>query len=227
MRELLDQGWLSLGPCSWSEDDELFYSVATEGGSFRFRMNNFQPPWPIDAGALNVIDPEEEPAILNSAAELLTGVAAYDHLMAEDYDWLEETAELFRIGLTRHYSGYLKLDDFYEGLWYYYIGSEDADWDRREEQLATWLEARPDSVTAALALAQFLGRYASRARGDGPASTVTEEGGRLYRQRNARAVELLTPLAERGIKDPLLYQQLVGCAVGLNGERENGRLLRA
>lgn len=218
--QLLAQGWISLGTCPWSEQDELFYAVATDGGSFEFRMNNYQPPWPIHAGVLNVIDPEKEPAIPNSAAQLLTGVAAYDHLMAEDYDWLDNTAELLRTRLSRHHSGYLKLDDFYEGLLHYYLGSEDADWDRREEQLTTWMGARPDSVTAKLALAQFLGQYAVRARGDGPASTVTEEGGRLYRQRNARAAELLTPLAERGIKDPLLYQQLIGCAIGLRWERE-------
>ncbi len=217
-KDLLRKGWMSAGRCPWSENDELFYMFVTKPASFRIRTNSFQPPWLIAAEPLNVRDAAEEPEVPQNVSGPLTFAAARDHLEALDYDWLEETADLFRTQLARHHTGHLKLVAFYEGLSTVPGARTEDNYKLRDAQLTKWLEARPESVTARIALGGFLIHYAWLARGSGYLDKVAPEGKRLFIERFVRASELLSPLTDRRVQDPLLYRHAIWCAIALNLE---------
>ncbi len=69
-----------------------------------------------------------------------------------------------------------------------------------------WLEARPESVMARLALVDLNYKAAWERRGSGYAEKVTEEGWKGYKEHMAKAVELLAGLKE-GDLPPVVYQR--------------------
>jgi WD40 repeat protein len=83
-------------------------------------------------------------------------------------------------------------------------------------ELTKWREESPQSPTPLIALARSNTEYAWEARGSGYASTVTEDGGKLFAERIATARELLEKAIELGAKDGEAYASLitVGMAQG-------------
>lgn len=65
-----------------------------------------------------------------------------------------------------------------------------------------WLKAKPQSIAAHVSYADFLVEYAWHARGTGFASTVTEEGWKLFRERLAEADRILQQGKTLEEKDP-------------------------
>ena len=60
-------------------------------------------------------------------------------------------------------------------------------WKVRGQKLADWRKRYPDSVTAKVALASFPIQYGWYARGSGPSSAVSAEGGALFSERLGKA----------------------------------------
>lgn len=83
-----------------------------------------------------------------------------------------------------------QLSVFYEAVSEPQSEGED-EWASEFEKLVKWLEAKPDSLAAAVAEAKAWTGYAWFARGGGWASTVTEDGWRLFRERLAKARAVL------------------------------------
>jgi len=108
---------------------------------------------------------------------------------AKDYEWLESSAEALQAGPFDPLETFPRLEHFYsaftENL------NDDAACLRRLSQLQDWQRAKPESVAPRTALGKFYTHYAWEARGSGWASTVTEEGWRLFRERIALAKDAL------------------------------------
>lgn len=87
---------------------------------------------------------------------------------------------------------------------------------REIKVLEQWLEQRPDSTPAKVALAEILTKYAWDARGDGFANTVSDEQFHLFYQRLHQAVEILKTIPEdQRLIYPECYGEFITCARGL------------
>lgn len=146
-----------------------------------------------------------------------------DYLYHDEFDLLERVTAEARAGKERVPGGYWKLEVLYGGL-----GNPDADvyapdaeWQYHIDKLKKWADERPASVTARVALANAYVGYAWRARGDGVASTVTEEGCRLFRERLALAKTVLDDAKGMGPKCPHWYAVMMTVARGQGWGRES------
>ncbi len=83
-------------------------------------------------------------------------------------------------------------------------------WDAMGARLEAWRTARPDSVTAALALANYWIGYAWDARGGAPASQVPEAAWRLFHERLAKARTALLDVDKQGKANPAWYATMLG-----------------
>jgi hypothetical protein len=117
---------------------------------------------------------------------------------------LEALAEDFRSHKTRLPSGLWKLYDLYEGLKRPGFEVSGQDWVAHFELLNEWRTAFPKSPTVRTALAAAYADYAWEARGSGYASTVTEEGWRLFRQRLKQAEQVIDDAEAESLYDPHL-----------------------
>ena len=91
---------------------------------------------------------------------------ALTYLDARDYDKLDGYAAALRTSKESWATGSLKLGNLYAA---FNPPSEapDADWERSLTALQGWILARPNSITARVALASVLVEYAWKARGSG------------------------------------------------------------
>ena len=111
-------------------------------------------------------------------------------LLAKDYDGLDAFARKLRDSKESYDAGAWKFYFVYCGLDLPEEASN-ADWTVRLAALQDWINARTNSITARVAMANDLVTYAWKARGDGFADTVTEEGWQLFNQRLNEAVKVL------------------------------------
>ena len=132
-----------------------------------------------------------------------------------DYDALEKRAEMALKEQQLFRNGDWKLDHFYDAL-----GSglrkEAKDWAAREKALEAWLVAKPASVTAHIARADFYTSYGWDARGFGYADTVTNEGWRLLRERLTQADTILKQVESPAPRDPHYWRVYQTVALGLD-----------
>lgn len=156
------------------------------------------------------------PHVARSSHPALTNDLARDVvalLAATNYVRLDELAARLRLSKERYADGGWKLSVIYEGLLPADTAADDI-WEKREQAIEHWIVARPDSITARLALANFLVAYGWKARGSGGADQVTETGWKLFRSRLGRAVEAWrqsNPLKE---KCPYSWRILMRVALG-------------
>lgn len=139
-----------------------------------------------------------------------------DLLSKKQYDTLEKTAEALRASKEKYASGRWKLDSFYTS---FNVESRkkpkeeiEKEFQTRFQQLNEWAAARPNEVTAKVALAGLYQRYAWFARGGGYADTVSENGWKLMAERNASALRILKELQTNSKKDPRVYYLLLQAA---------------
>lgn len=85
-----------------------------------------------------------------------------------------------------------------------FLGHEE--WVRYEERIAQWRKTDPRSTGAALLEASFWNAYVWYARGTGMASTVSEEGAELFRERIERALKELARSEEFAGTSPLWHE---------------------
>lgn len=84
----------------------------------------------------------------------------------------------------------------------------DAVWAQRLETIAAWRASLPESKAARLALAAVYNGYGYKARGTGWAREVTEEGWKLFRERRATALSVLTEASDQ-LESELYYHYLM------------------
>lgn len=127
---------------------------------------------------------------------------------------LEREAERLRGARGKFGDGSFKIDAFYDGV----LAMDHETEANFHEHFAIhrdWEAARPDSLTRQVALAMLLTDYAWFARGSGWANTVTEEGGRLMRQRLNKASQILISASKFKEKDPAWFGAALRVGIGL------------
>jgi hypothetical protein len=140
-------------------------------------------------------------------------------LAAEQFDTLDRTADGFRRSKARWPGGGWKLRVFYEALDFPH--QTEPDMVAHLEHLRHWMTLRPESISARVALATSLTRWAWVARGNGVAKTVSDSGWQLFGQRIQEAQVVLETSRDMHTMDPQWYceEMIVGKAQGWDDHR--------
>jgi hypothetical protein len=115
-----------------------------------------------------------------------------DLLRQEKFDDLDCIADAARASKARFTGGMWKLYTIYAPLSDPYVGhATQEDWTNHLARLERWVAAKPQSITARVALADSYMGYAWDARGNETADTVSDTGWKLFAQRTAKARSVL------------------------------------
>jgi len=135
-----------------------------------------------------------------------------------NFDELEKIAEDARSSKARFANGSWKLYQFYAAL---VCDSDEPEemWELHDQIHKAWIAAKPDSITARVAHADFLVTHAWHARGDGYADSVTPEGWKSFGIRLNRAAEILEKAQTLSAKDPYLWDVSISTGKGLSWEK--------
>jgi len=128
------------------------------------------------------------------------------------FDELENLASEARDSKEIFNNGSWKIAQFYSAL--DCLEDQEDTWERHDTIYQAWLDAKPDSVSAHIAYAQYYVNYAWHARGTGYADTVTAEGWRLMKQRLEKAFRLLGEARLLKEKDPFWGSVALTVALG-------------
>ena len=128
---------------------------------------------------------------------------------------LETVAEEMRSQKALFGDGGWKLVEFYESLPPPATEPEHV-WEKAEALHEDWLAAKPQSLTAHLACAEFLTSFAWKARGSGSAATVTEVGRRLFLERLTAGRDILKKARDLPGSDPVWWAQALRIGRGLS-----------
>ena len=136
------------------------------------------------------------------------------YLVEENFDELDRIADTFRREKTREKGGGWRLQEFYEVL----DAPEKTDKDSVEHlaHLEKWVQARPRSITARVALATSLVRWAWVARGNGSANTVTPAMFALFTERAQKAEAVLEGARDLPVMCPQWFEEMMKAGVALN-----------
>jgi hypothetical protein len=137
------------------------------------------------------------------------------------YADLDAMADQYRASKARALSGAWRLRQFYSVL--DQPAQTEADFVDHIEHLRHWMEARPNSITARVALATSLHRWAWVARGSGYAATVTPEGWKLFNERIEEAHVVLEGSANMQPMCPQWFSEMMTISLALNWEADKER----
>jgi len=129
-------------------------------------------------------------------------------LKEEKFAELDCLADHSRSDKERLPGGIWKIQLLYGGLRQpvpYPVHATQEDWAHLLQRLQNWAKARPESITARIALALAYLDYAQDARGDGYANTVSDSGWKLYEERTAEAKRILEEASALPAKCPEWY----------------------
>jgi hypothetical protein len=138
---------------------------------------------------------------------------------AKDYDGLDSLARKLRNSKGCYDSGAWKLNFVYNAGLDLPKEASDAEWTAHLAALQDWINARPDSITARVALAYELVNYAWKARGDDWAYKVTDESWQLFNQRLNEAVKVLNEAKPLKEQCPYWWNVMLITDLGLSPER--------
>lgn len=146
-------------------------------------------------------------------------MAIESDLIAEKFENLDRMAAKYRSEKSRFPGGAWKLTSFYGALDAPKLSDKDTH--DHLEHLKHWIAQRPESITARVALAASLHRWAWVARGNGMADTVTDEGWRLFEERIGESLKVLKDAASLREKCPQWYSEMmvVGLAQNWDAKR--------
>jgi hypothetical protein len=138
---------------------------------------------------------------------------------AREFQKLDELAAKYRASREQYSIGVWKLNYVYAA---FALPDETpkTNWPPHLATLRAWIKARPQSITARVALAGELTSYAWEARGSGYARTVTKEGWRLFGERLKEGLEVLNSAQALPEKCPRWWAARLTIALGLSTERE-------
>ncbi len=144
-----------------------------------------------------------------------------DALNREDFAQLESIAATVRTDKSRFAGGVWKLNTFYlvaQGPGS--LTASDSVWRAHIARLQRWVAAYPESGTPRIALAQSYMRYAWKARGQGYANTVTNDGWRQFNERVQQARATLEEAKALAAADPQWYRDMQSLALTQGWPRE-------
>lgn len=180
----------------------------TAAGATHAQVNN--PPGPAPCKV-------EEPAV--DTATDLHALQTYQRglrtlLERQDFDALDCIANDARLHKTRFSGGLWKLHTIYAALEVPEGHLTEPDWEQHLSRLDKWAAARPESITARVALAGAYVAYAWAARGDGYSDSVTNNGWNLFSQRLAKARSILADAWNLSTRCPEWFVVLQSIAQG-------------
>ncbi|MDR3456598.1 MAG: DUF4034 domain-containing protein [Verrucomicrobiae bacterium] len=143
-----------------------------------------------------------------------TMAVARNYLENKEYDKLEALAAEGRSGEDAWPNGDWKVAPVYGGLAYPASNEAEA-WLARQKALKDWIQNRPASITARVALAENLTDYAWNARGNGFANTVSDAAEKLFEDRLAQAAVVLSDAKDLKEKCPVYWTTMMTIARGL------------
>jgi Domain of unknown function (DUF4034) len=138
---------------------------------------------------------------------------------ATNYDKLDELAGTFRSSKECYANGAWKLNDIYAGLVPSDKASDD-EWQNRIAALQDWADAKPDSITARVSLANVLVNFAWKARGSGWANTVSDEGWQSFGNRLHQAMKVLNAAENIKAQCPYSWTVRMRAALGLQMDKD-------
>jgi len=133
-------------------------------------------------------------------------------LINEKFDDLDCIAGAIRSQKARFKGGMWKLHAFYEDIEAPPLHATEEDWQDQLAHLQHWVSARPDSITARVALASAYIDYGWSARGSGYADTVSESGWRLFHERAQKAKDILEDASKLRDKCPEWFATMAAVA---------------
>lgn len=140
------------------------------------------------------------------------------------FDELEKQAAELRAQKEVFGNGSWKIAQFYDSL-----GCRDDEpesmWQLHVEIHEAWIAAKPESISARVAYADFLTEYAWHARGTGFSDTVTKEGWRLFGERLKTARNVLEEARALKQKDPCWWLTALTVALGQGWDHAQYRVL--
>lgn len=150
-------------------------------------------------------------------------------LVQKDFDALEKMARDARERKTRFSGGVWKLYSYYVALSIPILGesASDEDWKFHFANLKAWVEARPESAAARIALASAYEGYGNKARGSGYASSVSDDGWKVYAERYEQAASVLADAAILKEKCPFWYEAMQDLALAQGWEKSQEKQLFA
>ena len=152
----------------------------------------------------------------------------YEALIHRDFDLLDRSADAARASKEKLSGGYWKLQKIYLGLERPLTATSDYEWKQHLERLKQWAAAKPNSVTAKVALAQCYVAFAWRARGEGYANTVSQENWVRFYERLHEAYKALVTADDQGQQlCPKWYSVMQQIALGQGWQRETYEKLYA
>lgn len=142
-------------------------------------------------------------------------------LIAEKFDSMDQTADRLRTEKTRVPGGQWQLRLFYIAL----DAPQQTEQDSVEHiaHLEHWMSQNPKSITARVALATALVRWAWVARGHGYSNTVTPEGWRLFKERIDNALTILDGSQNMSVKCPQWYSAMLAVGIAQAWDRNHMR----
>jgi Domain of unknown function (DUF4034) len=135
-------------------------------------------------------------------------------LIEEKFDDLDRMADQYRSDKSRLSGGDWQLHVFYSAL----DAPQLSDRDTQDHlaHLQHWMQQRPASITARIALATSLVRWAWVARGNGYASTVTARGWHLFSERINQSQTVLEAAAHMSPMCPQWYSEMMNVGLAQN-----------
>lgn len=130
------------------------------------------------------------------------GQKAEQFLLSGKFEELESMATKYRTSKEMFSDGEWKLSVFYDGMSYYLRSASEDSWKSRLGKLKLWVQNKPKSVTAHVALAECLVGYAFFGRSHGWAKDVSEEQWKLFNERLDEATRVLLEVKEAGPSCP-------------------------
>jgi hypothetical protein len=137
-------------------------------------------------------------------------------LLSRRFEELDQIADTLRATAARWPSGDWKLRTFYNDSFSDpLIGRGETAWRELLERLESWVEARPGSISAPVALAFGWSGYAWEARGSGRASAVDDQAWERFHERLGRAWAALDDARRFPERCPGWYQAAQRVALGV------------
>lgn len=204
---LIRQGWVLVDSFEFvdgRDNHALFWKPCEAGEKLRLRTQRSNPPIMIA-----VADPKFDPLPLvpndTMSAEVAASVATIKTInlvQRRKFAELEDLVARIRAARGRDRNGRSYLNTFYAGV--APAAETDEEFAADLPLYEAWLAAYPKSAAAHVALAKYWANYGWKARGTGYAYTVTEEGGKRYREGMDKARALVRKGYELAEQDPYL-----------------------
>lgn len=154
------------------------------------------------------------------AAAVYSGIF-YEALTHRDFELIDRAADAARASKEKVAGGDWKLEKIYLGLEKPFTATSDYEWKQHLQLLKEWTMAKPNSVTAPVALAQCYVLFGWRARGGDYADKVSPENWKLFDERLREAYTVLATAADRGGKlCPAWFSVMQQIALGQGWKRE-------